>query len=158
MYDRFGLNIVENLAQRHHDKLTLPHARMGNDQVGLVDTEVVVQQDVDIDDAIVILPIGSLHRASHLALNVLCDGQQLARRLGCKATHAGVNKLIGRREAPRLRLQQRRLPLHLAHSLVEQGDGLTNQAFAVADVGADAEINVMQHSQKFKIHRKRRAP
>lgn len=48
------LSISHHFPQRNHDEIALRHARMWNLQVGFVDNEVVVEQDVDIDRPVVI--------------------------------------------------------------------------------------------------------
>ena len=53
------------------------HERMGYDKVVVVDAHPVVEQDVDVDDAVVILAVDRLLCASHLALYVLGRLQQL---------------------------------------------------------------------------------
>ena len=43
-----------NFAEGNDDEGTLVHQRMGYLQVGLIDVEVVVEQDVDVDGAVVV--------------------------------------------------------------------------------------------------------
>ena len=43
-----------NFAEGNGDEGTLVHQRMGYLQVGLIDVEVVVEQDVDVDGAVVV--------------------------------------------------------------------------------------------------------
>ena len=40
---------ISNFVERNHHEVALLHQRMGNLQVGLVDGDVVIQQNVDID-------------------------------------------------------------------------------------------------------------
>ena len=55
---------VHNLAQRFHDEVALVHQRVRNVQVGLVDVQVVVDEYVDVDGTVVILPVGRLALAA----------------------------------------------------------------------------------------------
>ena len=97
---------VHNLAQRFHDEVALVHQRVGNVQVGLVDVQVVVDEYVDVDGTVVILPVGRLALAALLPLYVLGGGEHLA---GCErgaATHTGVEEPVGGVKAPRLGFQK----------------------------------------------------
>lgn len=97
---------VHNLAQRFHDEVALVHQRVGNVQVGLIDVQVVVDEYVDVDGTVVILPVGRLALAAQLPLYVLGGGEHLA---GCErgaATHAGVEEPVGGVKAPRLGFQK----------------------------------------------------
>ena len=47
--------LVKDFAKRCHNEVALVHERMGNLQVGFVDADVVVEQDVNVDDAVVIV-------------------------------------------------------------------------------------------------------
>lgn len=97
---------VHNLAQRFHDEVALVHQRVGNVQVGLIDVQVVVDEYVDVDGTVVILPVGRLALAAQLPLYVLGGGEHLA---GCErgaATHAGIEEPVGGVKAPRLGFQK----------------------------------------------------
>lgn len=97
---------VHNLAQRFHDEVALVHQWVGNVQVGLVDVQVVVDEYVDVDGTVVILPVGRLALAAQLPLYVLGGGEHLA---GCErgaATHTGVEEPVGGVKAPRLGFQK----------------------------------------------------
>lgn len=97
---------VHNLAQRFHDEVALVHQRVGNVQVGLVDVQVVVDEYVDVDGTVVILPVGRLALAAQLPLYLLGGGEHLA---GCErgaAAHTGVEEPVGGVKAPRLGFQK----------------------------------------------------
>lgn len=97
---------VHNLAQRFHDEVALVHQRVGNVQVGLVDVQVVVEEYVDVDGTVVILPVGRLALAAQLPLYLLGGSEYLA---GCErgaATHTGVKEPVGGVKAPRLGFQK----------------------------------------------------
>lgn len=97
---------VHNLAQRFHDEVALVHQRVRNVQVGLVDVQVVVDEYVDVDGTVVILPVGRLALAAQLPLYVLGGGEHLA---GCErgaATHTGVEEPVWGVKAPRLGFQK----------------------------------------------------
>ena len=97
---------VHNLAQRFHDEVAFVHQRVGNVQVGLVDVQVVVDEYVDVDGTVVILPVGRLALAAQLPLYFLGGGEHLA---GCErgaAAHTGVEEPVGGVKAPRLGFQK----------------------------------------------------
>ena len=48
-------------------------------QVGFVDVEVVIEQDIDVDDTILIITVDTLPRASKLLLDALSGPQDLMR-------------------------------------------------------------------------------
>lgn len=97
---------VHNLAQRFHDEVALVHQRVGNVQVGLVDVQVVVDEYVDVDGTVVILPVGRLVLAAQLPLYVLGGGEHLAGGERGAATHTGVEEPVGGVKAPRLGFQK----------------------------------------------------
>lgn len=97
---------VHNLAQRFHDEITLVHQRVGNVQVGLVDVQIVVDEYVDVDGTVVILPVGRLALAAQLPLYVLSGGEHLVGRERGAATHTGVEEPVGGVKAPRLGFQK----------------------------------------------------
>ena len=44
-----------DFSQWNHHEVALVHERMGDFQVGLVDVEVVIEQDVDVDGAVLVV-------------------------------------------------------------------------------------------------------
>ena len=109
---------------------------MGYDEVVVVDAHSVVEQDVDVDDAVVILAVDRLLCASHLALYVLGCLQKLMWRQRGEHLHATVQKLVGRGKAPRLGLYERRLALYASHLFANHADSIMEQALAVAKIGS----------------------
>ena len=97
---------LDYFPQRLHNKLPLVHQRMGYLEVGVVDVEVVVQQDVDVDDAVVIYAVGRLLRPAHGALDGLRGFKHLARRERSGTAYGGVDKTVARLKTPRLSYEQ----------------------------------------------------
>ena len=100
---------------------------MGYLQVGLVDVEVVVEQDVDVDgtvDEFTIYDLAALCGVflalAQLPFYLLCHREHLARCEGGLAEDGGVEELVGRLEAPGLRLDERRLAHHRAYTVANQ--------------------------------------
>ena len=97
------LELGADFAQGLHDEGADEHARMGDDEVGLVDVDLVVEQDVDVDGPVVIDAVGAgLLAAAQLALDALGAAQQLAgRELGADANDGIHEGMVGLK-APRL--------------------------------------------------------
>ncbi len=112
---------MSDFVKRSHHEVTLLHQRMGNLQVRLVDSDVVIEKDVDVDRTVFVLsrgdcPICAMCRtgglspygflASHVALNLLCQSKHLAWCPFRLAEDDGVEKFVGRLKSPRLRLDE----------------------------------------------------
>lgn len=82
------------LAERTHHEIALVHERMGYLQVGFVDVYVVVEQYVDVDYPVMILPADGLQRAPHLTFDSLRGFKDSARRERCLHTYGGVDKHV----------------------------------------------------------------
>lgn len=145
--DEVSGSMRKNLLQGRHHEVALMHQRMRNLQVGLINMYVIVEQDVDVDDAVTVIAVDRFPRTTQLLLNGLGYPQHLTRLERCLTADAGIEKHIGRREAPRLGLDERRLPQHRADAVAKQLNRIVNEPLAVADVGSDAEINGMFHLQ-----------
>lgn len=107
-----------------HHEIALPHERMRDYQVRRIDGKVVVEQDVDVDDAVAVLSVHRLVAAAHIALNLLCGGQHFVWLEGCLATDDGIDKGVFRLETPRLRTIESRLTSDFANLLSYFLDGL----------------------------------
>lgn len=69
---------VTNFVQRNHHEVALVHQRMRYFEIGLVDGQGVVQQDVDVDRTVLVLAGGERFMSSaQSALYLLCDSQYL---------------------------------------------------------------------------------
>lgn len=84
-----------------HHKVTLVHVGVWYVQLWEVDGEVVVQQNVDIDDAVVVLSVDGFLGAAHALFDVLCGLQQIGGGERGVEKGAGVDKSVGGVEAPR---------------------------------------------------------
>ena len=71
---------MHDFPQWNHDEVSFLHQGMRNLEIGLVDVEVVVEKNINIDDAVVILAIHRLEGTPHLLLHTLSGLEQLARR------------------------------------------------------------------------------
>ena len=88
----FRYDDLSDFVKRNHHEVTLLHQRMGNLQVGLVDSDVVIEQNVDVDRTVFVLTFGDcaicaayriweqssyLFSTPHIAFNLLCQPEHL---------------------------------------------------------------------------------
>ena len=110
-------------------------------EMGCVDGEVVVEQDVDVDDAVVIDAACRLLGAPHLAFDGRWGCQQFKGRESRLHTHGGIHKAVGRREAPRLGGIKRRLVHYMTDLHFYFLDGAAYVSAFVAKIGTETQIN-----------------
>jgi hypothetical protein len=132
------------LLQGLHDEVALMHEGMGNLEVGLVDGETVVEQDVDVDDAVVIDVIGGLPGAPHLSLYLLGELQYLARRKRCMAAYGGIKEGMLRLEPPGLGNEESRLAHNGANQLLYSPASFKHVGLAVTQIGAQTKVDGMR--------------
>lgn len=77
------------------------HERMGESELGSDDMKIVIHEDVNVDDAVVIMSIHGFDGAPHSSLNVLRDIEYLKRGKRSDATNGRIDKRVDRLEAPR---------------------------------------------------------
>ena len=75
---------------------------MRDDEVWLIHLDVIIEKDVDVDDAVMILTIHRLPYPTHLLFYLLGSLQELARSQHRIHQHTGIDEIIRRGEAPRL--------------------------------------------------------
>ena len=84
---RRGRGRPHNLPQRNHHEVALGHAGMRYLQVGLIDDEIVEEEDIDVDGAVVIfvcaagLVVTGLAAAAELAFYLLSELKHLSWRM-----------------------------------------------------------------------------
>lgn len=110
---------------------------MRNGQTGLVDVQVVVQQQVEVDRPRP--PARADALAPEPPLHVEQVVEERARRERRLDLRGGVQERRLRLVAPRLRLVQRREPPR-----TDQLGGAPDQLLAVAEVGAEADVGERQ--------------
>ena len=88
--------------ERIHHEIALFHERMRKSELGSGDMKIIVYEDIDVDDAVVILPVHRLKRAPHGSLNILRNIKYLKWRKRSNAANGGIDKCILRLESPRL--------------------------------------------------------
>ena len=113
---------------------------MWKSELGSGDVKVIVYEDVDVDDAVVVLSIHRFVGAPHGSLNVLRDIEYLKRRKRRGATYGCIDKCIVRLKAPRLSSEESWLAIHLANQLPYSPDSLAYVSLLVAKVGTETEI------------------
>ena len=99
---------MEYLLQRPHHELTFFHERMRQGETLGVHVDFIVEQYVDVDDAVVIDSVRGLLGASHLPLDVLghVEKPQGGQRRADKTNR--IEETILRRESPGLGFMKRR--------------------------------------------------
>ena len=125
------------------------HERMRDGEVGLGDAEVVVEQDVDVDGAVVIDAVDRLSPAPQPALYLLGGLQELTRCERGLNTDAGVEETMRGLEAPWLGLKKGRLANNASDVFANQSYGTQQVLPAAPEVGAQGEVGLMllSHSQ-----------
>ena len=91
-----------DVSQRPHDEGPFVHSRMRYLQVGLVDADVVVEQDVNVYCAVVVDAVHRLHGSPHLTLYLLRDGKQLSRSEWRRTAERSIHEPVVREESDRL--------------------------------------------------------
>lgn len=114
---------------------------MGDGEVGGVDDLFAIEEDVDIDNAVAIVAIYGLVGATHLSLDGLGDFEQFVGSVVCVDGHHGIEEMVGRLEPPGGGLYIGRASKQMTCLLAYHFYGLVNVCFAVAQVGAYAEIS-----------------
>ena len=71
------LLFFEDFSQWNHHEVALVHQWMWYYQVFLVDFHVIVEQNVDVDDAVVIFTVHRLLFPAHIPFNLLCGFKHL---------------------------------------------------------------------------------
>lgn len=125
-----------DFAQGNHHEIALRHVRMGHDELGSVEVQVVEQEDVDVDWAVGIAAINRFPLPSQLAFYLLGDAQNFPWSELCGNKHAGIEKLIVALETPRRSFDKAGRALHRAHTLTKEGDGALKKLPPVAQIGA----------------------
>ena len=113
---------------------------MGDVQVGLADGDIVVEEDVDVDEAVVIDASCRLLRASELALYLLRGFEELPRREVGGAADGGIDETMVGAEAPGLCFEESRLAHDGANQLSYPLDGPPYVAPTVPEVTAQTQI------------------
>ena len=117
---------------------------MGDLEIGFIDVEIIVEQDVDIDGSVL---IGSaLMAAPQFTLYLLSGAQHPSWGAPRLAEDDTIEKTIGRLKAPGLGLYQRRLSEHFPHPLANEADGFGYQLPTVAQITPESQIYVMHQS------------
>lgn len=137
--------LLEDFPERNHHKIALVHQRMRDAEVGLIDRDSIIEQDVDIYRSVVILAIGRFPTSSQKALDALCFLKEVARTELCLHTDAGVEEEIVAPESPRLRLNERGLAHHRANPLSYLLYRRVEQFLAIAKIGTQTKIYGMVH-------------
>lgn len=120
----------------NHHEIALEHEGMRDFQIGRVDDEVVIEQDVNVDDTVVIDAARRFLCASHLPFDVLCSSKQFKRSKHGLHTHSGIHEAVGRRESPRLSGIKRRLAYDMANLRFDFLYGPADMAPFVAKIRA----------------------
>ena len=69
--------LLQNLCEGAHHEVAFVHVGVWYVQLRQVDGDIVVQQDVDVDDAVVVLAVDGFLGAPHLLFDLLCGVQQV---------------------------------------------------------------------------------
>ena len=130
------MNWISHFAERNHDEVAEVHEGMGDFEEGIIDVEVVVEEDVDIDDAVVVDASFWLVGAPHGTLDALGGCQQGDWGEGGVARHHGIEKEIVGLETPGLWRMKSRLAHNVPNQLFNTIDGAAEVGLPVAEVGA----------------------
>lgn len=93
--------LLQNLGQGNHHEVAFVHVGMRYVQLRQVDGDIVVQQDVDVNDAVVVLAVDGFFGAPHPFFYLLCGVQQVGGGEGGVEKDAGVDEPVGGVETPR---------------------------------------------------------
>ena len=124
-------------------------------QVGFIDSQVVVEQNIDIDGTIRVSRGGKERRregvsrfllAAEVALDTLSSLEELAGSKRCLDEYHAIQEFVLRLEAPRLCLDERGLANHLAYPLAYQRYGMTDILFLISEITPQPQINLMNSS------------
>lgn len=122
---------------------------MGNLEIGFIDVEIVVEQDVDIDGSVLIG--AALMAAPQFTLYLLSGAQHPSGGAPRLAEDDTIEKTIGRLKSPGLGLYQRRLSEHFPHPLANETDGFGYQLPTVAQITPESQIYVMHQSSSISM-------
>lgn len=122
---------------------------MGNLEIGFIDVEIVVEQDVDIDGSVLIG--AALMAAPQFTLYLLSGAQHPSGGAQRLAEDDTIEKTIDRLKSPGLGLYQRRLSEHFPHPLANETDGFGYQLPTVAQITPESQIYVMHQSSSISM-------
>ena len=112
---------------------------MGNLEIGFIDVEIVVEQDVDIDGSVLIG--AALMAAPQFTLYLLSGAQHPSGGAPRLAEDDTIEKTIDRLKSPGIGLYQRRLSEHFPHPLANETDGFGYQLPTVAQITPESQIH-----------------
>lgn len=132
-------------AQGHHDEVSFLHSRVRQGEVGARAGKrfAVVgkaQEQVDVDDAVAVLPVDGLLGAPHDALDILRDCEELAGRERGAEGRDDVDKGIVGHEPHGRAVVGRGTAQQFPGPLAEQAEGGADIRVAVAQIGSYAEV------------------
>lgn len=116
---------------------------MGQLEVGFVDLQVIIEEEVDVDGAVGVMLVNALMLAAELALYFLCFNQALVWGERSLNLDAAVQELVVRLKAPRFGFDERRTRHHAADPLADKHDGAFHRLLPLAEVGTQAEVEGM---------------
>jgi len=115
-------------------------------QFRLLNPKVIIEQDVNIDNAVVIDSGHTFLRAPHQVLNVLSSIEELTRTERSIDYETGIEETMLGMESPRLSVDSRGTAFHLAHFLTDKTYSLTEVCTAVTQIGAEPEAGSVQRT------------
>lgn len=84
----------------------MQHVGMGDDEVGLTDRPVVVEQNVDVDGSVVIDAVGRFVLSAQVLLDLLGEPKDFTRQQTGLAADGGVEEQVVGMESPRFCLKE----------------------------------------------------
>ena len=93
---------VKNFVERPHDKLSFVHTGVRQGECLALDVYIVIQEQVDVDGAVMVAAVMGFCRATQVALYLLVGSQSPHGRERRKHQTGSVQKAVGTLEAPRL--------------------------------------------------------
>ena len=133
------------LLQWLHHKLAFPHPRMRQCKRRTLHPEMVVEQEVYVDGAVMIVPVLGLGGSAQFSLNLLCDAQTAHRREGGFHTAGCIQEAVRALKPPRFSFDERGYAYHFAYALPDGLKRTPEHLAAVAHVGAQREIEFGWH-------------
>ena len=128
--------MTKDFFQGDAHEVALRYPRVGEREVSRVQGEVIVHQQVDVDGAVVVLSVGALAGAPQHAFDVLRALEAFLWRKASNDEGGGIEELVCRLEAPRLRLDEGRRALYPAYLQADEPQGFHDKSLAVAHVAA----------------------